>query len=104
MTLTQQPKSPVVPALPIYRLTVEQYHQMAAAGILSEDDPVELLDGFLVLKMTKNKPHVVATRRTRHALERSIPAGWSVDSQDPITIGVGDEPEPDVFVARVEAA
>ena len=27
-----------------YRFTVEQYHQMAAAGILEEDERVQLLD------------------------------------------------------------
>src|SRR5688572_21709837 len=36
--------------VPIYRLTVEQYHAMGRAGILTEDDPVELLEGWLVQK------------------------------------------------------
>jgi hypothetical protein len=34
-----------VPDVPIYRLSVEQYHAMARAGILDEDAPVELLAG-----------------------------------------------------------
>jgi hypothetical protein len=33
---------------PIYRLSVEQYHAIARAGILDEDAPVELLERWLV--------------------------------------------------------
>jgi hypothetical protein len=43
-----------VPDVPIDRLTVAQYHTMAEAGILTEDDPVELLEGWLVRKMTEH--------------------------------------------------
>src|SRR5438067_1719317 len=34
----------------LYRLSVDQYHAMAEACILGEDDPVELLEGWLVCK------------------------------------------------------
>ena len=47
---TQAPPEPAIPDVPIYRLTVEQYHEMARAGILTEDDPVELLEGLIVIK------------------------------------------------------
>jgi Uma2 family endonuclease len=53
--------------------------------------------------MTKHKPHSIVTRRVRRALERLVPAGWYVDSQEPITTAES-EPEPDVFVAREEMA
>jgi Uma2 family endonuclease len=102
-TSTTTVQDPGVPDVPIYRLTVDQYHAIADAGILTEDDPVELLEGWLVQKMTKHKPHSIATRRLRRALERMLPAGWYVDSQEPITT-VDSEPEPDVFVAREEVA
>ena len=39
---------PLTCALPIRRLTVAEYHQMGEAGILSEDDRVELIDGVLI--------------------------------------------------------
>lgn len=90
-----------LPSDPIYRLSVEQYHAMAKAGILDEDAPVELLDGWLVEKMTKNPPHSIATRRVRDALNRLIPDTWYADSQEPITTD-DSEPEPDVRVARAE--
>jgi Uma2 family endonuclease len=90
----------IVPASePLWRLTVTQYHQMIAAGILTSDDPVELLDGWLVQKMAKNPPHRVTTRFIREALESIIPDGWYVETQEPITL-IESEPEPDVAIIR----
>lgn len=83
----------------IHRLTVEQYDGMARAGILGPDDRVELLEGWLVEKVTKNPPHRVATHQTRAALERLVPEGWYVDSQEPI-VTEDSEPEPDVALIR----
>lgn len=83
----------------VWRLSVRQYHEMSAAGILTEDDPVELLDGFLVPKMTKSPPHSPATGLTCAAIARLLPPGWFVDSQEPITT-LDSEPEPDVRVVR----
>jgi Uma2 family endonuclease len=91
--------TPDMPELAIWRLSVEQYHAMTRAGILTEDDPVELLDGWLVTKIVKNPPHRIATRRVRQALERVAGCGWYVDSQEPITLATS-EPEPDAVVVR----
>jgi Uma2 family endonuclease len=93
-------ESPVaIPTEPIWRLSVAQYHAMAQAGILQEDDRIELLEGWLVAKMTKNPPHRISTKLLRQALEQLIPQGWYVDSQEPITLA-DSEPEPDVTVIR----
>jgi Uma2 family endonuclease len=83
----------------IRRLTVEQYHAMIRAGFLTEDDRVELLDGWLVRKMPKSPSHRVATGLVREALERAVAPGWHIDSQEPITLA-DSEPEPDAMVVR----
>jgi len=70
---------------------------MIRAGILTKDDPVELLDGRLVTKMLKRPAHRIATRRVRLALERVVPEGRYVDSQETITLRFS-EPEPDVVI------
>jgi Uma2 family endonuclease len=88
-----------IPALPIRRLTVAQYDAMGAAGILTADDRVELLDGWLVDKMTKKPPHRIATRRALEVLLGVVPAGWYVDSHEPI-VTADSEPEPDLAVLR----
>jgi Uma2 family endonuclease len=89
--------SPASTREPVWRFTVAQYHRMVQLGILTEDDPVELLAGWLVQKMTKNPPHRVATRLVRDALEAIVPDGWYVETQEPITLAES-EPEPDVAI------
>ena len=98
--MRSQPDS--VTTLPLLRLSVQQYHAMRRAGILTEDDRVELIDGLLVSKMTKNPPHSLATELTRRALDDALRSAglagaWHVRSQEPITTS-DSEPEPDVSV------
>ncbi|MBW4441599.1 MAG: Uma2 family endonuclease [Plectolyngbya sp. WJT66-NPBG17] len=72
---------------------------MIQLGILTDDDPVELLEGWLVYKMPKNPPHRIATKLTRDALDQILPSGWYVDTQEPITL-IDSEPEPDIVIVR----
>lgn len=88
-----------LPSEQLYRLSVEQYHEMIRQGILTGDDQVELLEGWLAQKMSKNPPHRIATKLLTRALEAIVPNGWYVDSQEPITTDTS-EPEPDVAVIR----
>lgn len=89
----------VRPEITLFRISPERYHAMRDAGILGEDDRVELLDGLLVPKMTKRPPHRLATRLVREAVEAVVPPGFYVDSQEPITTA-DSEPEPDVCIVR----
>jgi Uma2 family endonuclease len=84
---------------PLHRLSVTQYRRMAETGVLTPDDRVELLEGLLVEKMTKNPPHRIANRRARVSLEAVVPPRWYVDAQEPI-VTTDSEPEPDVVVVR----
>jgi Uma2 family endonuclease len=88
-----------LPTEPIWRLSVKQYHEMIEVGILDEDDPVELLEGWLVLKMPKNRLHTIATQLIRDLFSRIMPAGWHVTDQEPITTKES-EPEPDLSIVR----
>jgi Uma2 family endonuclease len=72
---------------------------MVRAGILDEDDPVELLEGWIVEKITKSPLHREVTHSLHKVLERFIPDGWYVDSQEPVTLAES-EPEPDAVVVR----
>ncbi len=83
----------------LYRLSVAQYQRMTEAGILTPDDRVELLDGLLVRKMSKNAPHIAATRLLQRALDQNLPPGWMTSKEDPISLE-HSEPEPDVAVLR----
>lgn len=99
-TLSQlHKKQPIVPDDLVWPLSVDQYHRMIHEGILTDDDPVELLNGCLITKMAKNPTHRASTRLTRLALEAAVPAGWYVEAQEPITLD-DSEPEPDIAVIR----
>jgi Uma2 family endonuclease len=72
---------------------------MVAQGIIQEDEPVELLEGWLVPKMTKNPNHWLCSTLVRDALlSLSIP-GYYVHAQDPIRTS-DSVPEPDVALVR----
>ncbi len=45
------------------RFTVEEYHRMAQAGILSEDDRVELIEGEIVEMVPIGSRHAASVNR-----------------------------------------
>jgi Uma2 family endonuclease len=79
-------------ALPI---TVEQYHQLGMAGIISER--TELLRGVILEKMTKSPLHVFLVQRIFEWLRGSLAAGFIVRKEEPLTL-TDSEPEPDIAV------
>jgi Uma2 family endonuclease len=87
------------PPAALYRLSVEQYHDMIRKGILKDGDRVELVEGVLVKKMTINPPHNFATQTLRDLLGPLAAPGFSVSVQGPVTTQ-DSEPEPDISVVR----
>lgn len=87
------------PAPTVYRWTRHKYHRLADAGVLGEDDRVELIEGDIVHMSPHDKPHAVAIRLVRRAL-RQVFTGERhlVDEQLPLALGPDSEPEPDVSV------
>lgn len=86
-----------LPADLIWRMSVEQYHAIIDSGALTEDDAVELLQGWIVKKMPKKPKHTVVTRLLFDFLAHLLPPGWFVNMQEPITT-MDSEPEPDLSV------
>jgi Uma2 family endonuclease len=101
-TITKQPRSPAVDWIPspLARLTVERYEAMVDSGILTKHDRFVLINGYLVTKVTKNPPHVLATENVRISLDGLISSEWWIRSEAPVRIPNYNEPEPDVSVAR----
>ena len=84
----------------IYRLSVEQYDRMVEANILAADDRVELIEGILVTKMGRNRPHIQAGNKGFRALSRLVGEGWHVRKEDPAVVSTWSKPEPDLAVIR----
>ena len=85
---------------PLARLTVEQYEAMVDSEVFTEHDRLELINGYLVAKVTKKPPHVLAGELLRDELQPIIPPGWRVRTELPVRIPDYNEPEPDVSLAR----
>ena len=86
-----------------HRITVKEYHRMAEAGIFGPEPRLELLEGVLIDKMTKNPPHILATDLLDEFLHHLLPhgSGYCISMGNPVTIeDRHSEPEPDAMILR----
>lgn len=97
--LRAEPSPVPPPPYPVARFTVEQYHRMIASGALTEDDRIELLDGWMVEKLPKGPAHEFAIGILREFFRAILAPGWHVRSQAPVTFSAS-EPEPDLTIVR----
>lgn len=89
---------------PARRISVAEYHRMIDAGILDEDEHVELLEGVIVSVSPQGRPHARAIQWLNRHLVKSLGDEYAVLPQLPITLGSFSEPEPDVAIVRAEDA
>jgi len=95
-----------IPQLPRYfahagfrRLSVAEFHKLIEVGVLTEHDRVELLEGYMVNKMSQNPPHSNSGTNAEETLRDRLPPGWRLRVEKPITL-LDSEPEPDIVLAR----
>lgn len=98
-TIRPTDDSSVSSALEPHRFSVTEYHQMIAAGILTEEHRVQLLDGVIVDMAPIGSRHATTVLLLDELLRRALPAGWHVRAQQPMTL-LSSEPEPDLAVVR----
>ena len=77
---------------------------MIEAGILGEDERVELIDGVLVAMTPQGRLHAFVIQELNRLLVRALADEYKVLTQLPLTLGGGSEPEPDIAVVRAEDA
>ena len=83
-----------------HRFTVGEFTRMGEAGIFTEDDRVELIDGE-ILEMTPIGPlHAWIVNRLNSLLITRLAGKAYVSIQNPIRLGRHTEPQPDLVVAR----
>ena len=84
----------------LHRWTRHEYERLMGHDFLHEDDPVELLDGLLLVKEPQHSRHRTAVLLVARAVERAFGEGWFVQTQSPIVLDDRSEPEPDVCVVQ----
>lgn len=77
-------------------LSVEEYHKMMEAGILTEDERVELLAGNILSMSPIGSKHIMCVNRLTRLLSAIAGEVAIVSVQNPISLSPLSEPEPDV--------
>ena len=85
------------------RFSVARYQKMIEVGILTAEDKVELLENYVVLKMSRNPPHDSTIQQMLEQLFNRRPPGWSFRVQSAITLQ-DSQSEPDFALVRGSAA
>jgi len=85
----------------VFPLSGSSIHRcrVGTIGVLTEDDRVELLEGWIVPKMNHNPAHDGTIDLVEDALRGHLPDGWRIRIQSAITT-VDSEPEPDLAIVR----
>jgi Uma2 family endonuclease len=98
----QRKKSPPLEVVPPTKrlFTVHEYHKMGEAGILTEDDRVELIEGEIVVMPPIGEGHFGNVNRFTHLFVRNFSGQAVVHIQNPVRLGLKSEPEPDVVLLR----
>ena len=99
MTTTALPTQTVAPSR--RRFTVEEYCAMADAGILGEEEHIELLDGEIFVMPPINPPHEDGTTRlSSDLIYRLRDRAW-VRVQNSLRLNDYGLPEPDILIVRL---
>ena len=80
--------------------TVHEYYKMAQAGILHEDDRVELIEGEIVEMAPIGSRHAACVNRLNSTLSQSLGERAIVGVQNPIRLSEHSEPQPDLALLR----
>jgi Uma2 family endonuclease len=83
-----------------WAISVADYHRIHEAGILGEDDRVELIDGEVRVMSPIGTPHAAIVKRYIALLSAQIGQNAIVSVQDPIQLNNMSEPQPEVALLR----
>jgi len=81
-----------------YKLSVEDYHRLGKAGVLTEDSRVELIDGELMQMAPIRGPHMQVVNRLNRLLVTAVGDLGVVSIQNPVALPPHSEPQPDIAI------
>jgi Uma2 family endonuclease len=88
------------PAAPRRLLKVDEYHRMGEAGILAEDDRVELIEGERIAMAPIDSRHAAATNALTRLLVLAVGDHGIVSVANPVRLTRHSEPQPDFAVLK----
>jgi Uma2 family endonuclease len=88
------------PAAPRRLLTVDEYHRMGEAGILTDDNRVELIEGQLVAMAPICSEHAATANALTRLLVLAVGDRGIVSVGNPIRLNRHSEPQPDFSVLK----
>ena len=101
LTAMAQPQVPTDEApIETWRFTVEDVMKMVDAGVIDEDDPVELINGELLIVSPQGPEHISLKDELRERLVEAYRQGFHVRDQGPLYADRRSLPEPDLCVLR----
>jgi Uma2 family endonuclease len=74
-----------------------EYERLADLGVF-RGEPIELIDGQLVVAEPQYPYHASAIGAAEYAFRAVLPPGWTVRTQLPVSLDDESEPEPDLVV------
>lgn len=77
-----------------------EWRRLIDLGVLTEDDPFELLDGEIVEMTPQSHPHAGTVWAASEVLREAFGKGFVVGTGMPVALDDWSEPEPDITVAR----
>ena len=81
------------------QFSVAEYHTMIESGVFASNNRVELLEGWVVNKMSHKPPHASSLTRVVNRVGKFRPDNWTMRVQLPITLS-DSESEPDITLSR----
>jgi Uma2 family endonuclease len=80
--------------------STDEFHRMVGAGILSEDDRVELIEGEIVRMSPIGSRHAACVDRLTALFTRRLGTRAIVRVQSPVVLGRRSEPQPDLTLLK----
>jgi len=88
----------------VHAFTVDDYHRMTEAGILSADERTELIEGVVVTMSPIGAPHFVTVLLLDQLLRNAVGTRAVVSVQGPVRLPPRSEPQPDLALLRPPAS
>ena len=82
------------------KFDVDEYHQLGEAGILGEDDRIELIEGGVGRDGANWGEHATIVSRLNKIFSLQCDASQLLHVQNPLRLDRSSEPQPDLVLVR----